>query len=74
MNVWKLKTTRMSVRQLSNGKRMDGIYTPTLAPNTESVATFITTCYLKKANKTCMHPMCEKNSVRQICKELLLNK
>ena len=55
MNVWKLKTTRMSVRQLSNGKRMDGIYTPTLALNTESVATFITTCYLKKANKTYMH-------------------
>ncbi len=42
----------MSVKQLSNGKRMDGIYTPTLVLNTESVATFITTCYLKKVSKT----------------------
>jgi len=55
MNVWKLKITRMSVRQLSDGKRMDGIYTPTLALNTESVATFIITCCLKKVNKTCWH-------------------
>lgn len=43
----------MSVKQLSNGERMDGIYTPILTLNTESVATFITVCYLKKANKTC---------------------
>jgi hypothetical protein len=42
----------MSVEQLSNGKRMDGVYTPTHALNTESVATFIITCYLKKARKT----------------------
>jgi hypothetical protein len=42
----------MSVKQLNNGKRMDGVYTPTLALNTESVATFITTCYLKKASKS----------------------
>jgi hypothetical protein len=42
----------MSEGQLRNGKRMDGIYTLTLALNTESVATFITTCFLKKTNKT----------------------
>jgi hypothetical protein len=42
----------MSVKQLSNGKRMGGVCTLTLALNTESVATFITTCFLKKANKT----------------------
>jgi len=42
----------MSVKQLSNGKIMDGVYTRTLALNTESVATFITTCYLKKASKS----------------------
>jgi len=35
---------------------MVGVYTPTLALNTESVATFITTCYLKKANKTQITP------------------
>jgi hypothetical protein len=42
----------MSAKPLGNGKRMDGVYTPTIALNTESVATLITTCYLKKASKT----------------------
>jgi len=32
-------------------QKMDGAYTLSLALNTESVATFITTCYLKKASK-----------------------
>jgi hypothetical protein len=51
MNVWKLNTTRTSEARSKNGKRTDGVFTPTLALNTESVATFITTCYLRKASK-----------------------
>jgi len=52
MNVWRSNTTKISVKRLSNGKRMDGIYTLTLALNTESVATLVTTYSLKKADKT----------------------
>jgi len=42
----------MLAKRLRNGKRTVGIYTPTLALNTQSAARFITTCYLKKANRT----------------------
>jgi len=51
MNVLKLNTMRMSEKQSRNGRRTVGAYTPTLALNTESVAMFITTYYLKKVSR-----------------------
>jgi hypothetical protein len=39
------------VEQLRNGKRTGGIYTPIIALNTESVATFITTYCLRKVSE-----------------------
>ena len=51
MNVLKLSAIRMSAKRLRNGKITVGVYTLTLALNTESAAMLITTCCLKKANK-----------------------
>lgn len=41
----------MLAKLLRNGKIKVGVYTPTLALNTESVVMLITTCCSKKANK-----------------------
>jgi len=56
MSVLKLSIIGMSAKRLRNGKRTVGVYTPTLALNTESVAMFITICCLKKANKESINP------------------
>jgi hypothetical protein len=50
--VWRSNTTKMWEKQLSNGRRMGGVCILILALSTESVVTFIITCYLKKASKT----------------------
>jgi hypothetical protein len=52
MNVLKLSAIKMWAKRLKNGKIKVGVYTPMLALNTASVAMLITTCYLKKANKS----------------------
>jgi hypothetical protein len=51
MNVLKLSDIRMLAKRLGNGKRTVGVYILMPALNTESAATLITTCYLKKANR-----------------------
>jgi len=51
MNVLKLSAMGMSAKQLMSGKIKVGVYTPTFALNTESVAMLITICCLKKTNK-----------------------
>jgi hypothetical protein len=49
MNVWNLNTTRMSVEQLRNDKRMAGVSTPIKQLVTQPVS--LITCCLREASE-----------------------